>query len=249
MQADLVRLVRASCEPQKLVALQGAPLPIALARERIGAMPQSFPIIGNVRSCEVVQPRTRRAVFLVQGTTLIWMLGECAISLYAAKLARSVVLLAFGADSFIEMLSAGVALASYLPFSPFTKDAASRWAGVLLFALAAVIAVLAVTSFVLHNRPEASCTGIGITIAALIVMPLLAGCKRKLAEATDNRALAADAVQSATCAYLATITLVGLALNAAFRIRWVDSMAALAVIPILVIEARRAMRGESCVCC
>jgi len=30
MQADVVRLTRASCEPQKLVALQGAPLPIAL---------------------------------------------------------------------------------------------------------------------------------------------------------------------------------------------------------------------------
>src|SRR5262249_52764566 len=30
MQADLARLDRACCEPQKLVALQGAPLPIAL---------------------------------------------------------------------------------------------------------------------------------------------------------------------------------------------------------------------------
>lgn len=32
MQADLTRLNRACCEPQKLVALQGAPLPIALAQ-------------------------------------------------------------------------------------------------------------------------------------------------------------------------------------------------------------------------
>lgn len=30
MQANLVRLNRAGCQPQKLVALQGAPLPIAL---------------------------------------------------------------------------------------------------------------------------------------------------------------------------------------------------------------------------
>jgi ArsR family transcriptional regulator len=30
MQADLARLNRACCEPQRLVALQGAPLPIAL---------------------------------------------------------------------------------------------------------------------------------------------------------------------------------------------------------------------------
>lgn len=30
MQADVARLTRASCEPQKLVALQGAPLPTAV---------------------------------------------------------------------------------------------------------------------------------------------------------------------------------------------------------------------------
>ena len=32
MRADLLRLNRACCEPQKLLALQGAPQPIALAR-------------------------------------------------------------------------------------------------------------------------------------------------------------------------------------------------------------------------
>jgi hypothetical protein len=34
-----------------------------------------------------------------------------------------------------------------------------------------------------------------------------------------------------------------------FHLRWVDSVSALAVLPILVIEGRRAMRGESCGCC
>jgi divalent metal cation (Fe/Co/Zn/Cd) transporter len=57
-------------------------------------------------------------------------------------------------------------------------------------------------------QPEASPLGIGITAAALIVMPLLAWEKRKLARRTGNSALAADAVQSATCAYLAMLTLV-----------------------------------------
>ena len=80
-------------------------------------------------------------------------------------------------------------------------------------------------------------------------MPVLAWLKRKTARTTNNRALAADAVQSATCAYLAGITLVGLSLNAAFRIHWVDWGAALAATPILIIEGRKAMRGESCACC
>jgi hypothetical protein len=63
------------------------------------------------------------------------------------------------------------------------------------------------------------------------------------------RALAADAVQSATCAYLAALTLAGLAINAIWHIHWVDSAAALLALPILVIEGRRALRGESCGCC
>jgi divalent metal cation (Fe/Co/Zn/Cd) transporter len=80
-------------------------------------------------------------------------------------------------------------------------------------------------------------------------MPLLAWQKRKLARRTGNNALAADAVQSTTCAYLALIALAGLVLNAAFHVAWADSVAALAAIPILIVEGRRAMRGQSCGCC
>src|SRR5437660_2246144 len=50
------------------------------------------------------------AVFWLQGITLIWMLVECGLSLYAAATARSPAMLAFGSDSFVELLSAGVVL-------------------------------------------------------------------------------------------------------------------------------------------
>ena len=56
-----------------------------------------------------------------------------------------------------------------------------------------------------------------ITVAALFAMPLLAWLKRREARRTHHPALAADAVQSATCAYLAVITLAGLAINAVFH--------------------------------
>src|SRR5436190_2048335 len=55
------------------------------------------------------------AVFWHQGITLIWMLVECGLSLYAAAAARSPALLAFGSDSFVELLSAGVVLLRFLP--------------------------------------------------------------------------------------------------------------------------------------
>jgi divalent metal cation (Fe/Co/Zn/Cd) transporter len=188
-------------------------------------------------------------VVWLQGVTLAWMLVECAVSLYAAWDAHSVALLTFGADSFVELLSALVVLFSFVPSFALNKERAARWAGVLLFALAAVIALTAVVTLARGSAAETSCAGIGITIAALMVMPVLAWMKRRTARATDNRALAADAVQSATCAYLAAITLAGLGVNALFHIRWVDSAAALVAIPVLVVEGRKALRGEGCGCC
>lgn len=213
------------------------------------AMGQFIPVIDHADTGNAVPSQAPAAVLWIQGITLAWMLTECAVSLYAAKTAHSVVLLAFGTDSFIELLSAVVALLSFLPSFPLTKDQAARWAGILLFALAAVVAAAATTALALGIEPETSRAGMGIAVAALIVMPALSWFKRKVASATGSRALAADAVQSATCAYLAAITLAGLALNALFHIHWIDSVAAFAVLPILLIEGRRAMRGESCDCC
>ena len=177
------------------------------------------------------------------------MMAECGVSLEAAATAHSVALLTFGADSFVELLSAAVALMSFLPGFPLTRERASRWAGFLLFGLAGVVAVAAVAALAVAIRPETSPAGIAITVAALVAMPGLAWLKRRTAKKTGNRALAADAVQSATCAYLAGVTLLGLGINAALHIGWIDSLAALAAIPILVIEGRRALRGESCGCC
>jgi divalent metal cation (Fe/Co/Zn/Cd) transporter len=177
------------------------------------------------------------------------MLVECGAALFAAAVAHSPAMLAFGSDSLVELLSATVVLLQFLPRFSISEERASRAASVLLFALAIVVAVIAILAITLHLRPEASALGIGITVAALVIMPILAWLKRREARRAENAALAADAVQSATCAYLAGITLVGLAVNATFHIAWFDSAAALAALPLLLTEANRACRGHACGCC
>jgi Cation efflux family len=189
------------------------------------------------------------AVFWLQGITLIWMLVECELSLYSAAAARSPAMLAFGSDSFVELLSAGVVLLQFLPQVSISERNAARAAGALLFALALIVCFMATGSLALHLRPDTSRLGIGITAAALIVMPILATLKRREARRSNNAALAADAVQSATCAYLAVIALTGLAINALFHIAWFDSLAALLAIPLLLKEGRAAWRGKACGCC
>ena len=194
-------------------------------------------------------PKPRAAVLWLQGVSLAWMLVEFVVSVYAAVTAHSPAMLAFGSDSLVELLSAIVVVLQWIPGISIPERRASRAAGALLFALAFVVAAIAIASLALRLRPEASRAGIGITVAALIAMPVLAALKRREARHSKNVALAADAVQSATCAYLALITLAGLAVNAAFHIAWFDSMAALAAIPILVKEGRSAWQGHACGCC
>lgn len=192
------------------------------------------------------RPVLTGAVAWLQGITLAWMVLECGVSLVAAARAHSVALLAFGSDSLIELLSAGVVLLQYGSRIRLKKDAADRAAAVLLFMLAAVVVCLAGLRF--RGAVETSRLGIAITALALVVMPVLAAMKRGQARRTGNTALAADATQSATCAYLAAVTLAGLGINALWHLSWVDPVAALAAAPILVVEGRRTWRGEGCGC-
>ena len=185
----------------------------------------------------------------LQLVTIAWMIIECAVSLVEAKSARSPSLLAFGSDSLVELLSATVVLLQVQSRFLLKRSSASRIAGVLLFVLAGIVTFISIFGLTYGLKPKTSLVGMGIAAAALIVMPVLAWRKRRLARLRNDRALAADAVQSATCAYLAGLTLIGLAANAWLHFRWIDPVAGLIAVPILIIEGREAMRGETCGCC
>jgi divalent metal cation (Fe/Co/Zn/Cd) transporter len=209
---------------------------------QIGSQP-----VKAVSACAPV--RRSNTVLWLQLVTLAWMLIECGASLYAAAVAHSPAMLAFGSDSLVELLSATVVLLQYGSPTSFSQRTAGRIAGVLLLVLAFIVASTALLALAFHFWPGTSRLGIIVTVGALVAMPVLAGLKRREARRTNNVALAADAVQSATCAYLALITLAGLVANAWFHIPWVDSLAALIAIPILLYEGRSAWLGHACGCC
>lgn len=188
----------------------------------------------------------RRLAWL-QAVTLCWMTLECALSLLAAVRSHSVALGVFGSDSLIELLSAVVVLLQFLPGFPLGRRAAERIAAGLLVLLACAVIAISIVKW--GYAVENSSLGIAITALALVAMPVLAALKRTEARRLGNRVLAADAAQSATCAWLAAVTLAGLAAHAVWGIDWVDSAAALIAVPILAVEARNTWRGESCGCC
>jgi divalent metal cation (Fe/Co/Zn/Cd) transporter len=175
---------------------------------------------------------------------------EAAASLWAALRAKSPALLAFGGDSAIELLSAAVVLWRFRrPASEeHAERRAARIAGVLLLLLAAYVAAVSALTLLGYSGPKPSRMGIAILALAAIVMPWLAREKRRLSSATGSAALRADAAESMLCAYLSLIALVGLATNAFFGIGWADPIAALAITPFIVWEAREALRGKPCSC-
>src|SRR5215469_3020768 len=58
--------------------------------------------------------------------------------------------------------------------------------------------------------------------------------------------LQADAAQSSVCAYMSWIALAGLMLNSFAHIPWADPVAALALLPVVLMEAKDSLRGDSC---
>jgi divalent metal cation (Fe/Co/Zn/Cd) transporter len=189
-----------------------------------------------------------RRVLWIQALTLIWMSVEAGVSLEAAWTARSPALLAFGGDSLVELLSAAVVfLRFYAPSQrEHAEERAGRIAGGLLFVLAAFVVTTSVLTLLGHVEARPSTIGIAVLGLAAIIMPWLAAQKRRLSIRTGSAALRADAAESAVCGYLALIALAGLAVNAVWRVRWADPVAALALLPLILREGREAWKGKPC---
>ena len=83
--------------------------------------------------------------------------------------------------------------------------------------------------------------GIAVAAAALVVMPLLALAKSRANLIIDSPSLRADIAETITCAYMAAVTLAGIALSALLGIWWLQYVAAIALLIWLVPETREAL--------
>ncbi len=177
--------------------------------------------------------------------TIGWNSLEAVVSIGAGVLAGSIALVGFGVDSLIEV-SSGMILLWRLVSGEHRERLALKLIGVSFLALAAYVAFDAAKSLLLRESPHASYVGIAIAALSLLVMPLLARAKRKVAVNINSRAMEADSRQTDICAYLSAILLAGLGLNALFGWWWSDPVAGLVMIPIIAKEGVEALRGEAC---
>ena len=174
------------------------------------------------------------------------MSAETIVSLGAAWTSHSPALLAFGGDSLIELLSAAVVFWRFR--FTLSEARAARIAGGLLFALAGLVMLTSFLKFFGYPEAQRSLLGIGILLAAALMMPWLASRKRKLAVVTASAALKADAAESALCGYMAWIALAGLLINAIWNKPWADPLAALALTPLILREGWAAVHSSRLGC-
>ena len=192
----------------------------------------------------------RRTALVLVSIGLVWNLGEAVVAFWAGAAAASVVLIAFGADSIIELFAGGVLVWRLTREQSGTDDEeaesrAQRLVGLTFFLLAAYVAVHSVASLVgWLPRPEPSLVGVGIAVASAVAMSALYVAKMRIAARMQSRSLRAEAVESLFCDLQDLAVLVGLGFNVLLAWWWADPVASLILIPFFIKEGRENFFGD-----
>lgn len=199
------------------------------------------------------RPALVRAAFRLELLTLAWMTIEGTVAIGAGFTAGSLTVTAFGLDSVIELGSAAVLiwrlsveLHHGREFPPAIEQRAGRIAGLLLFALAGYILVVAAWSLWWREGGGFSLPGLIVAALAIPAMYLLARRKLAVAKQLGSHALRADAAESVACLWLSFAVVAGQAAELAIGAWWVDPLASLAVLWFVMREAREAWSGAVC---
>jgi len=196
---------------------------------------------------EVYVRRGERLEYFTIGYNTI----EGVTSIVAGLIARSVSLVGFGLDSLIEVTS-GAALLWRLHHDldlsrrEQVERAALRTVGACFIALALYILYESGSMLIRHVPPKRSIFGIVIAAISVIVMPLLARAKRRVARQIGSGAMHADSKQADFCSYLSATLLGGLLLNAMLGWWWMDPATGLVMVPIIGKEGIDGLRAETC---
>ncbi|MFD1421318.1 cation transporter [Lactiplantibacillus songbeiensis] len=185
-----------------------------------------------------------------------WMVFEFAVGLTAGLQAGSILLIAFGLDSFLEIIAGGTliwrlrkeALGAPQVEIERAEQRSSLIVGTVLLGLSIYVTAVSLFNLFTHQVANESPMGMAIAVASLILMPLLAWRKRQLGHALQSPALVEDGMCNITCAYMAGTVLIGAVLTSLLNWWWADSVAALVLVYFIASEGWESFqtgRGKS----
>lgn len=199
---------------------------------------------------ERVDTLTRRGLRLAQ-FTVAYNVIEGVIAVTIGLMAGLVSLVGFGLDSGIESAAAalvGLRLASRLRHGDIDEAKERRTlkaVAVTFFILAAYVTIEGIRSLIHGEAPDTSTIGIILLVASIIVMPILAREKTKVArQLGGDHLILADAAETRICVLLSISTLLGLGLYALTGAAWLDPLAGFIIAAFAIHEGREAWEGE-----
>jgi divalent metal cation (Fe/Co/Zn/Cd) transporter len=189
--------------------------------------------------------RTARTLLLF---TIAYNVAEGVVALWAGIEAGSISLTAFAFDSWLEVSAAGVVLwrmgIADSERAEVIEHRAVRFIGWTFLVLAAAVLLQSAWSLASRAGAEESYVGIGLAVASVTVMPVLALWKLRIAARGRIASLAIEAKETIACSYLSFTLLAGLVANALLGWWWLDAATAILLVPWLVREGLEGVRGE-----
>ena len=180
--------------------------------------------------------------------TIVYNVVEGVVAIGAGISAGSISLVAFGADSYLEVAAASVVYWRFTAKEPdrsgHTEERIEKFIGWTFLALALAVVVQVVISFASASGASESVVGIILAVVSVTVMPTVAIWKLRLAADLGVRSLAAEAKETLACSYLSITLLVGLVFNALLGWWWLDPLTALFLVPWLVREGLEGVRAD-----
>ena len=192
--------------------------------------------------------RLLNAARLLLLVTILYNVVEGVIALWSGIAAGSIALVAFGADSYIEVAAASLVLwrlgIEDGEYAEVVEHRIVRFIGWTFLLLSAAIVFRSAWAVVERTGAEESMVGIGLAIVSVIFMPLVAVWKLRIAAKGNLQSIAIEAKETIACSYLSLTLLIGLVANAALGWWWLDATTALLLVPWLLREGLEGIRGE-----
>lgn len=190
--------------------------------------------------------------------TIFYNLAEGLISVWFGVADENLTLFAFGADSFVEVISAvGVwhMVRRLRHSSDENRDAFERQAlritGTAFYLLAVGLSFTVAWNIHTGHKPDTTLWGIIVGAASIVCMWLLVHFKMKTGKALNSGAIVADAACTRVCMWLALVLLVASIGYELTGIGILDSIGSLFIVWLSIREGKEALqkaKGLSCCC-
>ena len=216
-----------------------------------------IPATSSDEVTQVKQNLYKRASLLAQ-ITVFYNLVEGLVSVFFGAEDKTLSLLGFGIDSFVEVVS-GIGIWYMVRRIRNNMDAhpgafektALQITGISFYILTAGLTITAGINIYQGHRPETTVWGIIIALISIFTMWALIHFKVKVGRQLNSDAILEDANCTKTCLYLSLILLLASVGYEITGIGGIDSIGAVLIAIFSFREGREAFeksRGESCHC-